>query len=465
MAEQSSTHYQPAYTGARYEFKQLLHLGLPVMGTQVAQMGMGITDSIMAGRLSAVDLAGVALGSNILWPSLVVFWGLLMAVAPITSHLQGANRAPEIGVMGRQALWLAGLCSLPVILVITNAQVVLVWLQADPAMVAITTSYLQAIAWGMPGVLGYFALRYLAEGMGYTRPSFIIAASALCLNVPLNYIFMYGEFGLPALGGVGCGVASAILMWFEFLAMLFVVTRRRFQRYGLFSAFSWPRPKKLYQLIVLGLPIGITTFLEVAVFSIIPLLIARLGVHAVGSHQIAINTGGLAFMLPMALGHAASIRIAFNVGAGILEQARHTLQIALGMAVAIGVISGLAIFVGRELIAALYTKELAVATLAAQLMLFVAAFQIFDCTQAVAIGALRGYKETRFSLMANFIAYWLLGLPIGYYLTYEFNAGQLGVQGFWIGLTLSLILVAAAVTSKLLRLSNQPEKVMELAKG
>lgn len=465
MAEQGSTNYQQAHTGTRYEFRQLLHLGLPVMGTQIAQMGIGITDSIMAGRLSAVDLAGVALGSNILWPSLMIFWGLLMAVAPITSHLKGARRVPEIGVMGRQALWLAGMSSVPVILVITNAQVILVWLQADPAMVAITTSYLQAIAWGMPGVLGYFALRYMAEGMGYTRPSFIIAMSALCLNVPLNYIFMYGEFGLPALGGVGCGVASAILMWFECLAMLFVVTRRRFQSYGLFSAFSWPQPKRLYQLIALGLPIGMTSFLEVAVFSVVPLLIAQLGVNAVGSHQIAMNTAGLAFMLPMALGHAASIRIAFNVGAGILEQARHTLRIALGMAVTIGAISGLTIFAGRDLIAALYTKEPAVTVLAAQLMLFAAAFQVFDCSQAVAIGALRGYKETRFPMLVNLIAYWLLALPLGYYLTYEFNSGQLGVRGFWLGLTLSIILVAAAVIGKLLRLSNQPEKITALAKG
>jgi MATE family multidrug resistance protein len=297
--------------------------------------------------------------------------------------------------------------------------------------------------------MGYFTLRFLAEGLGFTRPALFIAGSALALKIPLNYLFIYGGPGVPAMGGVGCGYATAIVMWFELIAILLVVTGRRFSHVGWHTRFSWPQWDKIRHLMVIGIPIGATLFFEVGFFTFVTVLLGRFGAEIVASHTIAMNLGGLTFMFPLALGMASTIRVGFNLGAGRPDLARRTARVAVASTVLIAMVCAFAVVVGREVIAGLYTKDGTVLVLAAELMLFVAVFQLFDNCQATAIGALRGYKDTRVPMLMTLIGYWFIGLPVATTLGFGWIGEPLGVYGFWYGLIVALICVATMVVSRL----------------
>jgi MATE family multidrug resistance protein len=249
------------------EFRTLVRLALPLMAAQLLQMVMGVMDTIMAGHLSARDLAGIALAMNVLWPSQFLLGGLLLAATPMIAQLRGAGRVPEIGEVVRQGLWIAVLASLVLSVLWRSTSSVYAALGIEPQTTAIASGYLYATSWASLPLLGYFLLRYLCEGMGETRPAMFMALGAVLLKLPLNYAFMYGHWGAPKLGGVGCGWSTMILWWAEFIGMLFVV-RLPFARVtGLFERFSRPNWTILKRYVAIGLPIGATTFAEVFAFS------------------------------------------------------------------------------------------------------------------------------------------------------------------------------------------------------
>jgi MATE family multidrug resistance protein len=297
----------------------------------------------------------------------------------------------------------------------------------------------------------------------------VIAFSGLLLKIPLNYLFIEGGFGIPALGGAGCGWASALVLWVQFGALAGVVSVSRMRVTGVFSRFSAPDPVEIRRLIKLGLPIGLTSFLEISMFSIVTLLVGRLGVEAVAAHQIAVSVGGLAFMVPMAIGMAAAIRVGFTVGAGDLPGARRSGGIAIGVALAFAVLAVTLILSSRGPIAGLYTKELPVMALAMQLLLFVALFQIVDASQVVAIGVLRGFKDTRVPMMVALLAYWAVGLPVGVVLGFNLTglgaglSSLEGVRGFWVGLCAGLAVAAAILVSRFAWVSRRPDVVERMS--
>ena len=433
------------------------------MGAQLAQMSMGVLDTVMAGRLSAVDLAGIALGGNAMWPVMLMMMGFLQAVTPTVSQLNGANRQKEVGEVVRQALWLALIAVVIIIAWIRNAEPFYHLMNVDPAAVRVSVPYLQATSWGVPAIMGYFVFRYLAEGMGYTRPTLLIACAALVLKVPLNFVFMYGLLGAPALGGVGCGVSTAIVMWGELIAILIVVSQPRLRNTGLMDKFSWPDWQRIKPLVIVGAPIGATLFFEVGLFSLTTILLGRFGAEAVASHTIAMNIGGIIFMLPLALGMAATIRIGFNIGAEAPHLARRTAAVAMQASVAIALVAAVLVILFRHQAAAIYTTDAKVLQLAASLMLFVAAYQLFDDTQATALGALRGYKDTRIPMLVTMFGYWGVGLPIGCVLGFGWIMEPLGVYGFWIGLVTGLAIVSALLNYRLWLVSRNDRLIQRLS--
>ena len=448
----------------RRELGQLARLALPIVFTQLSQMGMGVADTIMAGRVSATDLAGIALGGNLFWPLLLLLTGVLMALTPSVSQLHGARREQETGEVVRQALWVALAGGSLFVLFIRQAEPVLRFIEVDPRAIPTAAAYLQALSWGVLPMLGYFALRYLCEGMSWTLPAMLVALGGLLLKIPLNLLFVYGGLGVPAMGGVGCGYATAIVMCMEFAAMLLVVGLSRMRRSGLFSRFSWPNLREIWRLAKLGTPIGASLFLEIGMFSVTTLMIGRLGVEAVAAHQIAGNLGGLTFMVPLALGMAASIRIGYNVGASDLDAARRSGKVAIGVAAACGVAAALALFFGRSFLTGLYTTDPVVHALAAQLLLFVAFYQLVDDAQATCLGALRGYKDTRTPMFVAFLAYWCVGFPIGLCLGFgAFGLPNLGVYGFWTGMTTGLAVAAVAMLLRFRWLARRPDRILQLA--
>ena len=269
--------------------------------TQFFIMGTGFIDTAMAGRYSAADLAGVSLGGNVLWPAFMLLTGVTMALAPITSHLRGANKMGDIGHQIRQGLWLSLASSALMMLLLHNAAVIYEWTGIEPAIADIASDYLYAISWGVPPIIIYVALRHTLEGLGQTRPPMLIAGSVLPLNGFLNYALVYGEFGFPEMGGVGCGWATAIVFWVQLLLMLLLLPKPYFKATGLFKVFELPILSTCRDILKLGIPIGVAIFLEMALFGVVGFLVARLGVIDMAAHSIAGNLNWMTYVIPMSL--------------------------------------------------------------------------------------------------------------------------------------------------------------------
>ena len=455
--------YRLSWTLAATECRQLLRLALPLMGAQMAQMGMGVTDTIMAGRYSSVDLAGVALGGSLMWPVLLLIMGVVQAVTPTVSQLSGARSYGEIGEVVRQGLWLALAGGLAAALLFNLVGPVYALLKVPPEVSEVSVGYLRMYSLGVPALMCFFCLRYLADGMGYTRPALMILLVALACKIPLNYLLIHGLFGLPELGGVGCGLAQAIVMWVQLLMVLLVVTRPRFRITGWLSRFSAPDWNRLKPLIIIGLPIGTTAFAEIGLFAGITLLLGRYGPEVVASHNIAMSVAGLVFMLPLALGIASTIRIGHRIGAGKIRAASVAAGVSIAACTCVALFSGLLVFLTRDWLVLLYSQDPAVMALAGSLLLLVVSLQWVDNLQATALGCLRGYKDTRVPMYFALLSYWLVGLPTGSILGFGLIGEPMGVYGFWLGLILALLIAAILLCYRLWWVSQDTSLIWRLS--
>ena len=452
----------------RKEVAGLSRLATPIIITQLAQMGMGVTDAIMAGHVSATDLAGVALGGNLFWPVMFFLSGVIMSVTPSVSQLNGAGQSEKVGAMVRQAMWIVIFGGILAFILLQNMEPVYHMIGVDPLAIPIAVAYLDAVSWGLFPILGYFVMRYVCDGMSWTRPAMIIALSALAIKIPINYLFIYGGLGIEAMGGVGCGVASAIVMSMEFIAMALMLGFGRLKYLQVLSRFSWPDWQEIQRLIRLGLPIGVTVFVEMAVFSAVSLMIGRLGVESIASHQIAMNVGGLTFMVPLAIGMAATIRVGYNVGAKDYFMARISGLVALGTSLVLGIVTVTLVFAFRGEIAALFTTDPQVISIATSLVVFVCFFQISDNLQVTAVGALRGYKDTRAPMYIGLFAYWVVAFPAGAALTFGvdmfgISVKGIGVEGFWWALVAGLGIASVILLRRFLKLSKDTAKIQLMA--
>ncbi|XZG70084.1 MATE family efflux transporter [Chitinibacteraceae bacterium HSL-7] len=428
--------------------RQTWHLAWPLIIGQLAGTALAFVDAVMAGHASAADLAVVSVGSSIWISGLVAMMGVLLAISPLVAHKVGEGKRDAIGHLVQQALWqglaVGGLFLLAFLFI---GPWIYPHLGMDEAVARDASRFLAAVGWGMPALAIQRVLGNYSTAINESRPVMVIALVTLLLNIPLNWIFVYGHFGVPAMGGVGCGVASSICAWIgALLAMAWVAKAKAYrdtQPFGNWVAPHWPTQAKLLKL---GLPIGLTFFVEVSCFAGVALLLARLGTDTVAAHQIALNATSLMFMLPLGLGSALTVRIGQALGAGQAAQARYIGITGLWMGLVIALAGGLLLSLGREPISLLYTADEAVRQIAMQLMLFAAVFQLFDASQAILAGILRGYKVTRGPMVAYMLAFWGIGLPVGYVLTYGMASWQgWGAQGYWSALVLALTLVASAL--------------------
>jgi MATE family multidrug resistance protein len=418
------------------EARAIAALGGPLVVNNLVQIGMQVTDTVMAGRLSAADLAGVAVGGAIWMPVFIFGLGVLMALTPTIAHLLGANRDLEIGSWVRQGLWLALLIAVPLILVVRNAHAIMNAFAVDPAVVPLASGYLKALSWGMVPMYLYLALRFFSEGTSETRPMMYISAVALPLNALLNWVFMY-ELGM---GAVGCGVATAIVLYAMLGMMLVNVRRRHYRQFKPFARFDGPKPDEIGQLLWLGIPIGVTIFMEGSMFGAAALLMGRIGADTVAAHQIAQNVAAVMFLAPMGLSFAISVRVGRAGGAGDAARARMTGIVGIQLCAAIMAVTAILLLLFREHIAGWYTRDPAVYPVAVSLLLMAAFFQLSDGVQAAAAGVLRGYKDTRATMVLTTFAYWIVGVPLAYWLGIHL---ELGPRMVWVGLIAGLTVAAA----------------------
>nr|WP_226374853.1 MATE family efflux transporter [Pantoea stewartii] len=437
----------------------MLALAIPVILAQVAQTAMGFVDTIMAGAVSATDMAAVAVGSSIWLPAILFGHGVLLALTPTIAQLNGSGRRERIAEQIRQGFWLAFFLSLLIMLVLWNAGYFIRSMHdIDPLLAEKAEGYLHALLFGAPGYLFFQVMRNQCEGLSKTKPGMVLGFLGLMLNIPLNYVFIYGHFGMPALGGVGCGVATASVYWAMFICMRFWVRRMRsMQDIRPEQRWSSPSAAILKRLAGLGLPVALALFFEVTLFAVVALLVSPLGIVNVAGHQIALNFSSLMFVLPLSLGVATTIRVGYRLGQGSTEQARVSAWTAQGVGVSMAVLTAIFTVTFRHHIAQLYNDNPDVVTLAAQLMMLAAIYQISDSIQVIGSGILRGYKDTRSIFFITFIAYWLLGLPSGYILALtDWVVPRMGPAGFWCGFIVGLTSAAVMMLWRVRRLQQLP---------
>lgn len=433
------------------ELRALLTLAIPIIIAQLAHTAMGFVDAVMAGRVSPQDLAAVALGNSLWVPVFLLMTGLLLATTPKVAQHFGAGNQAQTGPLVRQALWLALVIGCSASFLLWNAKPVLLLMGVDAQLAELSMGYLHGIAFGFPAVALYHVLRCFSDGLGHTRPSMIFGIGGLLLNIPLNYVLIYGKFGLPALGGVGCGWASGIVMWGMLFGLFWWVRRAPYyQASQLFSRFQWPDWQIIKGLLSIGVPIGVAIFAEASIFSVIALLIGGLGASVVAGHQIALNFSSLVFMIPYSLGMAATVRVGHALGRGEPREARFAAGISMGAALGYACLSASLMLVLREEIAQIYTDSPEVIALAASLLVYSALFQFSDAIQVTAAGALRGYQDTRVTMILTLFAYWGIGLPVGYALGLSHWFGEpSGPKGLWQGLVVGLTCAAVMLVIRL----------------
>ncbi len=441
------------------EARSLLALAIPVVIAQLSQTAMGVVDTIMAGSVSATDMAAVAVGTSIWLPAILFGHGLLLALTPTVAQLNGSGRRNQIAHQVRQGFWLAFCVSVLIMVVIYNSDHIIMRMHnIDPVLADKAVGFLHAIMWGAPGYLFFQVLRNQCEGLSKTKPGMVIGFIGLLVNIPINYIFIYGKFGAPALGGVGCGVATGTVYWVMFLMMRWYVTRARSQQdIKLEKGFAAPDWQVMKRLGGLGLPVALALFFEVTLFAVVALLVSPLGIVAVAGHQIALNFSSLMFMLPMSLSVAATIRVGFRLGQGSVDDARVAAYTSIAVGLMLACVTAIFTVVFREHIALLYNKTPEVVVMASHLMLLAALYQLSDAIQVIGSGVLRGYKDTRSIFFITFTAYWLLGLPSGYLLGLtNYIVPAMGPSGFWIGFVIGLTSAAILMTLRIRWLQKQP---------
>lgn len=450
-----------AGSGIAAELRATLALAAPLAVANLAQMAMGVTNTVMIGRLGAIPLAAAGLGGTVYFTAGFMLQGVLYAVAPLGAHALGGGDRSAVGRTIGAGLALAALFAVPFVAAVANIARLLAAFGYDPALAAEIGRYLRAIAWGGPAFLGFEVLASLFTVLARTRSVMAIVLICVAGNAFLNWVLIFGHLGIPALGVAGSGYASAVNQWLM-LAGLALCTRivpgfagLRLMR----NAFAANQGEWM-EILRLGLPIGAIRGIEGGLFMTAGILIGLLGAAALGAHQIALTTASITFMVPLGLGRAATVRVAGELGAGRPSAARRAGFVALALGIVfMGAMAGVLWVFPRALIGA-YIDITApanrqVVAIARHLLAIAALFQVFDGTQVIAAGALRGYKDTMVPMMLAAFGYWGAGFIGGALLA--FPLGQ-GAVGMWWGLALGLAAVAILLTLRLHRLARSTER-------
>jgi len=434
-------------TTRRYELKQLFHLMLPILVTQFSQAGLGLIDTIMAGRLSPTDLAAIAVGVGLWIPVMLLFSGIMIATTPLVAEAKGARTPEKIATIARQSLWVAFILGVIAGLVLQVLPLSLPLLGVPESLQPKAGLFLHAIGFGMPAVTMYAALRGYSEAIGYPRPVTAISLMALLLLVPLNFIFMYGVGPIPALGSAGCGFATAILQWLMLMSLaLYIFKNRVYQSSQPFSHWEKLNAYWLKRILKLGFPIGLAIFFEVSIFSTAAIVLSPLGETIVAAHQIAISVTSQLFMIPMSLAIALTIRVGTYYGEQNWDAMRRVQGLGLMTATILALLIMLMLWVFRSEIVALYTSDPMVTQIALYLVLFAVAYQLMDAWQISAAGCLRGMQDTKGPMWITMIAYWVIAFPVGVYLS---RFGDMGAAGVWVGLIVGLSVACVLLLARL----------------
>lgn len=437
------------------EFIALMAIGVPMGLTQLVQFSINTVDLLMIGRLGPEALGGAALGLVMYYILFLFGLGPAMAVSPMVSQALGADpegtAEPRRSV--RMGLWAVAITIPPLSLIYLFTEQIALTLGQPPELAALAAPYILALAPGLPFMLGVVVLRNFLAAIERARAPLVIILMTTALNAFLNYLLIYGNWGLPRLELVGAGIASSISHIAGFLALVaYIKTDKTSRRYELFKNMLSPDWARLREVINLGWPIGLTIAFEAMLFNAATLLMGRIGVNEVAAYQVAANVAALAFMLPLGLSMAGAVRVGLKAGANDVDGIRRAAIISVISCIGAIMIIAVPVMIAPHSIAGIYLKasdpmNAQVIALIVSFLPIAAAFALFDATQVAAAQALRGLKDVRIPMLITAISYWAIGFPIAAWLGLFTPVGAVGV---WWGLLAALASAAALLGGRLL---------------
>lgn len=416
----------------------MLALAAPLVLAQVAQNGLGLVDTLMAGRLGGDALAGIALGATVLMFVLIVSSGVLFSVSPQVAQSVGARDVAGAGAAARQGVWLAAMLSVPGVILFWNAEALLVWMGQEVDIAALAGDYLRYASFGLLPALLLMTFRGFLEGVSDAQPIMIVLVTGVGLNVLADQAFMFGSWGFPALGLAGTGIATS-LVYTTMCVVAAVYIAWRHRPYAVFRGLLHPDRVLMTELFRIGWPIGMTLAFEAALFTVVALLMGLFGGAALAAHQIAQQSVSTTFMIPFGLASATAVRVGHSAGRGDPDGMRRAAQVGIGLAILVMLSTALLYLFAPLFVIGLFLGADAEATEivrhATVFLAIAASFQIFDGLQVTALGALRGLKDTRFPMIISFVSYWGIGVPVGVVLAFVLDWGG---AGLWWGLVFGL---------------------------
>ncbi len=440
----------------RREILATLALAWPMIAINLSQTGLGATDVVMLAWLGPEVLAAGSLGFNLYFVAFVGSLGLISAISAMIAAERGRNRhsVREVRRSFRQGLWSAVALAVPIWIALWNAETLLILLGQEPALAAQAAEYLRYKQWGLLPMLGFVALRFFLAGMERPFLALVVSLCGLAVNALANYVLIFGNFGAPAMGLNGAGIATTLTASFMFVMLTLIARRdRRFRRYALFGRFwraDWPRFIELWRL---GVPISAMILFEVMIFSAALFLMGMISTQALAAHTIAIQIASLAFMVPLGLGQAVTVRVGVAYGARDHAAIARAGWSAFGIAMIFMSIAALVMISAPHLLISAFLdlrdpENAGVIALAVSFLAMAAIFQIVDGAQAVGAGMLRGLQDTRIPMLYAAFGYWLIGMPIA--VGFGLYSPLAGV-GVWMGLAGGLTVVAILLMWRWLR--------------
>ncbi|MGA3601841.1 MATE family efflux transporter [Lysinibacillus agricola] len=436
-------------TTIKDKYKLMLKMIVPILVTQVAMYLISFFDILMSSRYGTADLAGVSIGSSIWMPIYIGLSGILLAITPIVSQLVGAKKELDAKKAVQQGIYVAILLA---VLIFSVLLVGIDWIlgnmNLETSVHNIAKSYIYSMCAGILPLFLFCVLRCFIDALGQTRVTMIITLLTTPINIMLNYIFIFGKFGAPELGGIGAGVATAITYWLIFFITVWIIAKHvPFVRFRIFH--DWPKLEWLRwkEILIIGVPIGISLFAETSIFSAVTMMMSSFSTEIIAAHQIALNFTSLLYMVPLSISMGVTILVGFEIGAGRMQDARIYSYLCVATAILFSFISACILFLLREPVANMYTTDREVIEYAVQFLVFAAIFQLSDAIQAPVQGALRGYKDVMITFIMAIISYWVIGLPVGYTLATHTDFGPFG---YWIGLVAGLTTGAITLLIRLL---------------
>lgn len=438
------------------ESNHFLKIGIPIFGSQLSYMIMHTTDTIVSGRYSSEELAGLVLAGAFTFPIYMLFQGIMFAITPIVAQLYGSKEFTKIGQKMRQIFWIAILIAFSIFFIFLFLSKILLFFPLDKDILSISTEYLRSVSVGM---FFYVMFRYLSsysEGMTLTLPVFFVVLFGALINIPLDIIFAFGYFGIPEMGSEGCGYATSIVSMIMFFLMLrIILSSKKYKKTELLKEFNGPSLKVSKEILKLGVPIGVGIFAEMTMFSGAAIIIGQLGDKILSGHAVALNIASILFMLPLAIGLAGSTRVGNLLGEKKFLDAKYSSYVGVSLCFIGALFNMIMLLIFRENFSSIYSKDIEVINVAISLLIYASIFQIPDGIQMGSLGALRGYKDTFAPMVFLLISYWIFAIPLGYFLTNYGFTKPLGAEGMWISMIMGLVLFSLFIFNRLRLVSSR----------